>query len=190
MQSNFLVSMLLIFGVSRVMQYFGQPFYVTIAVQAAVILVLPRILAFFNIGQPKSVVGEDGPSLDGLTYVQGNPVQYSTGKVTVVEFWATWCPPCRSSIPHLDAAYKKYKSQGVNFVGITKEPKSTIDPFISNMKDQFTYPVASDTSGTVSARFPIEGIPAAFIIGKDGKVSWQGHPMNGLEHAIEKALSA
>mmetsp|Transcript_33870 Transcript_33870/g.83258 ORF Transcript_33870/g.83258 Transcript_33870/m.83258 type:complete len:202 (-) Transcript_33870:182-787(-) len=187
MQTNFVISMMMIFGISRLMELLHQPLYVTLAVQAVVIISLPKVMAYFGIGQPKKIVGQDAPPLDGLVYVQGNPVKYSSEKITVVEFWATWCPPCRSSIPHLDAVYKKYGSQ-VDFVGITKENKATVDPFIEKMKDTFTYPVASDLSGEVSAKFPVEGIPAAFIVGKDGKVAWQGHPMSGLEEAIEAAL--
>ncbi len=53
---------------------------------------------------------------------------------------------------------------------------------------RFTYPVASDPKGAVSAGYPVTGIPAAFVIGRDGKVAWQGHPMSGLEAAIEAAL--
>lgn len=72
-------------------------------------------------------VGETLPPITGLTWIKGGPVpigQPSTpGKkrVLVVEFWATWCPPCRASIPHLTELQRKYKDKEVYIVGITTE---------------------------------------------------------------------
>lgn len=68
--------------------------------------------------------------------------------MTVVEFWATWCPPCRVAIPHLNKLYvNKYKAKGVQLVGVTKEDEGTVKPFIAERKGQFTYPVAIDSTG-------------------------------------------
>ena len=88
-------------------------------------------------------------SLAPLKFVQGDPFDVGTGKVTVVEFWATWCPPCKVAIPHLNKLYvDKYKSKGVQLVGVTKEPEATVKPFIAERKKEFTYPVAIDSTGT------------------------------------------
>jgi len=58
-------------------------------------------------------LGDKAASLDGLTYVKGEPVTFKEGKVYVVEFWATWCGPCKTSIPHLTEIQKKYKDKNV-----------------------------------------------------------------------------
>ena len=122
-------------------------------------------------------------------WVKGDPVDISGG-VHVVEFWATWCPPCRTSIPHLTKLQEKYLDQGVNIIGVSKEKLGTVEPFVEKMGDKMAYTVAID-SGTLSRdymeKYNIGGIPHAFVL-KDSEVVWNGHPMDKLEAAIENAL--
>ncbi len=96
------------------------------------------------------------------------------GKVVVVEFWATWCPPCRASIPHLIELRKKMDPSKVEIVGLTDEPKGTVEPFAKSMKMNYTVGYGS-TSGQA---YGVSGIPHAFVIGPDGKIEWEGHPMD------------
>ena len=123
-------------------------------------------------------------------WVKGEEVDLSEG-VNVVEFWATWCPPCLTSIPHLTAMQKRYKEHGVNIIGISDEPLKTVEPFVKKMGDKMEYIVAIDdndiTSREYMGRYGIGGIPHAFVV-KDGTVVWHGHPMSGLDKAIEEAL--
>jgi thiol-disulfide isomerase/thioredoxin len=104
-------------------------------------------------------------------------------KVAVVEFWATWCPPCRKSIPHLIELADKYKDKGVVVIGLTDEPKEKVEPFAKQMK--MTYPVG--VGSTSSREYGVSGIPHAFVV-VGGKVVWHGHPMTGLDKAVEEAL--
>jgi len=93
-------------------------------------------------------VGGAAASLSSLKYVQGEAFELGGGKVSVIEFWATWCPPCKIAIPHLNKLYvENYKAKGVQLVGVTKEDEGTVKPFIAERKHQFTYPVAIDSSG-------------------------------------------
>ena len=108
------------------------------------------------------------------------------GKVAVVEFWATWCPPCRASIPHLNALNKKFKDKGVAIIGISDETKDVVAKFREKLPMEYT--VALDAGGKFAEQFGISGIPHAFIVGKDGKIVWQGHPMQMKESDIEAAL--
>eukprot|EP01048_Picozoa_sp_COSAG05_P012199 COSAG05_NODE_1204_length_5534_cov_6.479117_1_plen_796_part_00 len=129
-------------------------------------------------------------SLAGLKMAQGEEVQFGGG-VVVVEFWATWCGPCKTSIPHLNELSLKYKNDGVKFIGITSEGADEVEPFIRKMGDQFTYPVGLDNGGKVTDNYPVKGIPAAFVVDKSGIVTWQGHPADkGMEVAIEAAMDA
>ena len=135
--------------------------------------------------------GDSVGQLEVAHWVKGKSVDISKG-VNVVEFWATWCPPCRTSIPHLTETQVKYKDRGVNIIGITNEPLETVEPFVNRMGEKMEYSVAIDkgrsTSNKFMGRYDVGGIPHAFVV-KDSKVVWHGHPMKGLEDAIEKALN-
>ncbi|MCX7005180.1 MAG: TlpA disulfide reductase family protein [bacterium] len=108
------------------------------------------------------------------------------GKVVVVEHWATWCPPCRASIPHLIELNKRFKDQGVVIIGLTDEDDAAakVGAFVREMK--MDYPVG--TGSTSGSDYGVQGIPTAFVIARDGTIAWQGHPMKGLDAAIESAL--
>ncbi|MFZ4484125.1 MAG: TlpA family protein disulfide reductase [Chthoniobacterales bacterium] len=108
------------------------------------------------------------------------------GKPLLLEFWATWCPPCRKSIPHLNEIYAKFKDRGLAVVGVTDEPEMVIRKF--QKENPMDYPVATDTGGRLSNKLGIESIPTAFLINKAGEIVWQGHPMNMPEAEIEKIL--
>jgi thiol-disulfide isomerase/thioredoxin len=108
------------------------------------------------------------------------------GQVVVLEFWATWCPPCRASIPHLIALHNEYKDKDVVIVGLTDEDDeaANVGAFVREMK--MTYAVG--TGSTSGRAYGVQGIPTAFVIARDGRIAWRGHPMKGLDAAIESAL--
>jgi thiol-disulfide isomerase/thioredoxin len=137
-------------------------------------------------------LGDGAYPLTGLTWVKGSPVTIAPGKVYVVEFWATWCPPCRESIPHLTALAKKYADRVV-FVGVSNEDVGTVKPFVADKGDQMDYHVAVDTAGKVvngyMSAFDQGGIPTAFIVNAEGKVVWLGHPMGDLEKVLDQVLA-
>jgi thiol-disulfide isomerase/thioredoxin len=131
----------------------------------------------------------------GMTFVKGNEIDFSKAfaagnHVYVLEFWATWCPPCRTSIPHLTELAHKYAGQAT-FVGITSEPATKVKPFVNQMGPKMDYTVCIDEEDSASdnymRKFNMSGIPSAFIVNKEGKVSWHGHPM---EPEFEKQLAA
>jgi thiol-disulfide isomerase/thioredoxin len=135
-------------------------------------------------------IGKAAPEISAGSWFNNDGKQVSLadlkGKVTVVEFWATWCPPCRKSIPHLNKLHKKYKDKGVVIIGLSNEKSDKIKGFVK--KQDMKYIVGA---GSKSGRaYGVRGIPTAFIIGKDGKLLWQGHPMNGLDKALEKTVGS
>lgn len=109
-----------------------------------------------------------------------------TGKPAIVEFWATWCPPCRQSIPHLNEVYAKFKDRGLVIVGITNEERSIVDSFMKKLPMHYT--VARDASGGLARQFGVRGIPHAMIVDKTGKIVWEGHPMELKDAELEKVL--
>jgi len=108
------------------------------------------------------------------------------GKPMIVEFWATWCPPCRASIPHLNEIYAKYKDKGLQIVGITDEDRAKIKKFEKEVPIE--YAVGLDANGKYAKPFGIQGIPHAVLVDKTGKVVWEGHPMSLKESQIEELL--
>ncbi|MBV9462641.1 MAG: TlpA family protein disulfide reductase [Verrucomicrobiae bacterium] len=125
----------------------------------------------------------DKPPKISLSQWVGEPADWK-GKVLLMEFWATWCPPCRKSIPHLNEIWEKYKDQGLMVVGVSNESAQTIKSFQHEIP--MKYPVAISTS--LARDYGVEGIPQAFIIGRDGKVLWAGHPMELNDSIVENAL--
>jgi len=130
-------------------------------------------------------VGDKAPAID-VVAVKGKKPNLKDGKVHVVEFWATWCGPCRMSIPHLTELAKKYQGK-ITFTGVSvwERGENTLDQvkqFVKTMGDKMDYNVVADDSGgpmaknwmTAAAR---TGIPSAFVVDKSGKIVWMGHPM-------------
>jgi peroxiredoxin len=90
------------------------------------------------------------------------------GKVTLVNFWATWCPPCRKEIPDLARLYSRYRGQGLVILGISEEDASKLTPFVKDWN--VTYPVLRDPEGKVAKLFGVEGIPKSFLYDRQGKL--------------------
>src|SRR5271169_5669330 len=97
------------------------------------------------------------------------------GKVVLVNFWATWCPPCRKEMPDLDALYNKFKDQGFVVLAISDEEAAKVTPFITGHK--ITYPVMLDPGRKVNDAFVVEGIPKSFVYDRSGKMVAQSIDM-------------
>lgn len=138
-------------------------------------------------------VGSPAPAISVAKWVKGTPVKnFEKGKVYVVEFWATWCGPCKQSIPHLTELAKKFGDKAT-FTGVSvwEDPKATdnsyltkVDQFVKDWGPKMDYNVAADGfEGTMAKTWMAaagqNGIPTAFVVGKDGKIAWIGHPLAG-----------
>lgn len=142
----------------------------------------------------KAAVGDPAAPLKIAEWIKGKPVDLAAVKgkqVVVVEFWATWCGPCRKSIPHLTEMQKKFKD--VIFVGISSEDAGAVKPFVKKMGEQMAYTVAVDDDRKTSAgymeAYGIDGIPHAFIVDKEGRMVWLGHPLAGLDETLAEVVA-
>lgn len=141
-------------------------------------------------------IGMPAPELKISNWVKNGPVSLSAGKgknIYVVEFWATWCPPCQVTIPHLTEVQKKYRDKNVIVVGITDEEAPLVKQFVAKMGPRMDYAVAIDdnsqTSKAYMDAFGIDTIPHAFIVDKNGQIVWHGNPMEGFDEALEQVVS-
>ena len=146
-------------------------------------------------------IGDPAPKLEVSSFVKGEPISsLEPGKLYVVEFWATWCGPCRATIPHLTELQKKHPE--VNFIGVSvwEQDQSQVKPFVEKMGDKMSYRVAMDSvpkggngnegamaKGWMKAAGQ-NGIPTAFIVNKEDKIAWIGHPME-MGDPLEKIVT-
>lgn len=117
-----------------------------------------------------ALVGHPAPSFK-LAGLDGNEVSLASlkGKVVVLDLWATWCPPCRMSLPHLDKLYQSKKKDGlIVFAVDQQEEKDKVQAFVKETK--LGVPVLLDSDGDMSEKYKVDGIPETIVIGKDGKV--------------------
>jgi thiol-disulfide isomerase/thioredoxin/tetratricopeptide (TPR) repeat protein len=146
-------------------------------------------------------VGDPAPKLQTGKWMQGDPVtEFSPGKAYLVEFWATWCGPCRVSIPHLNEIHKQYKDKGLVVIGqdCWENDENLVAPFIKTMGEKMTYRVAlDDKDGTDKGKMAAtwmdaagrNGIPSAFLVDPTGHIAWIGHPMELTDKLIEDVLA-
>lgn len=136
-------------------------------------------------------LGDKAPPVSAEVWLNGDPVNPAEpdGKtIYVVEFWATWCPPCRTSIPHLNELQEKFKDRSVVFIGVTDEAEEKVRPFAEKMA--MKYRVAIDPARKIYGPYmkKVRGIPHAFVVDPQGVVVWSGHPLRGLKEALDGLL--
>ena len=168
-------------------------------IKFAIVLCFTTIFAHAQKYPPPLVnMGDTAPPLH-VHWLKGTPVNnFEKGKVYVVEFWATWCRPCRAEMPHLSAIARKYKDS-VTVLGIdiydTMIPLSKIRTFVDSMGQQMDYNVAvadgnymqNDWLNATNQIYM--GIPTVFILNRDRRIAWMGHPCDDFEDALSKIIN-
>jgi peroxiredoxin len=105
------------------------------------------------------------------------------GKVVLVNFWATWCPPCRKEMPDLETIYGRFGSKGLVVLGISDEEPAKVEPFIRERKVSF--PVLLDPGRKVNEMFVVDGIPKSFVYDREGKLVAQSIDMRTQKQFLE-----
>ena len=90
------------------------------------------------------------------------------GQVVLINFWATWCPPCRKEMPDLDSLYSRFGKRGLVVLAISDEDAGKVTPFLKEHK--VAYPILLDADRAVAKLYGVEGIPKSFVYDRDGKL--------------------
>jgi thiol-disulfide isomerase/thioredoxin len=132
-------------------------------------------------------IGDPAPPLSLREWIKGTPVQrFEKSQVYVLEFWATWCRPCKAAMPHLSGLAREYKGK-VTFIGIDiYELKTTsmanVKSFVDSMGKQMDYRVAAGDSNFMETDWidasgdKRKGIPISYVVNSEGRLAWIGHP--------------
>lgn len=157
--------------------------------------------------KPKLTIGSKAPSIDIEYWMQkgddqGQISDFEQGKVYVVEFWATWCPPCVASMPHLAQLQKEYKDKNLRIISVSNEDLEVVEKFLDkkvpNNEEELTfgeltsaYSLTTDPDQSVYTDYmeaaQQNGIPTAFVVGKTGEIEWIGHPMS-MDPVLEQVV--
>ena len=124
-----------------------------------------------KVGRPSSLVHSVAPDFS-LRDLNNQPLDLANyrGKVVLLDFWATWCTPCRGEIPHFVELQDKYREQGLQVIGISMDDDAKpVREFYQQFK--MNYPVALGNEKVAEAYGGVLGLPVAFLIGRDGRVA-------------------
>jgi len=145
----------------------------------------------------RTLIGNPAPQF-ALQTTSGKDMALANekGNVVLLDFWATWCPPCRASLPHLQKIYEdeQLRDKGLRVFGVNQgEDKKTAKEYCD--QNNLKFPVPLDKTQAVGKRYLVQGIPTSVVIGRDGKIAnvFIGYG-EGLEdkihEAVDKALDA
>ena len=156
-------------------------------------------LVWAPVAEAALAIGDPAPGLGTTIWVKGervDPASLRGRGVMIIEFWATWCAPCRVTIPHLTELQQRYASQGLVVVGITNEDPDNklekVKAFVAQQGDKMGYTVGFDAKGKTYKAYMgaanQEGIPTAFLVDRTGRIAWIGHPMS-LDSVLPQVMA-
>jgi thiol-disulfide isomerase/thioredoxin len=139
-------------------------------------------------------VGAAAPELTAPGLKEAVNLAGMKGKVVYLDFWASWCGPCKKSFPFMNALQSKYRAQGFEVLAVNLDAKrDDADKFLAEVPAQFT--IAFDAKGEAAKRFDVKSMPSSYLVGRDGKIiaahkGFKDEDREELESRIAAALSA
>jgi len=120
---------------------------------------------------PSPLIGKPAPEIDSKQWIGGSatPLSALAGKVVLVDFWATWCPPCRMEMPSMEHLHRRLQGTDFAMLAVSEDDESdVVRSFVDEM--QLTFPIVLDPAGQVPPRYGVTGYPETFIIDRNGQV--------------------
>ena len=133
--------------------------------------VSPEISRLFRSAKIQALSKAADPQDFTLNLLDGDSVSLSSyrGSVVILNFWATWCPPCRAEMPSMEALYQRYKDRKLEMLAVNLgESANAVRSFVQ--KSGYTFPVMLDGNNRIGGIYGVEAIPTTFIIDNEGKI--------------------
>ena len=144
-------------------------------------------------------VGSPAPALSPVRYLTkvGGPQKFQPGQIYVIDFWATWCGPCIQAMPHLAELQASYADKGVTVIALASPPNkgevADTEEFAEREGERLKLALALEEKPENYAAFFLaakqRGIPCTFVIGRDGKIAYIGHPMDRLDATLKSLVA-
>jgi cytochrome c biogenesis protein CcmG, thiol:disulfide interchange protein DsbE len=167
-----------------------------IAVLLAGLALLPRI----SRGREDGLAGRDAPDFPLVFAANGGSLTGQKadlrlgdlrGKAVVLDFWATWCQPCRAEAPIVERVSDRWRDQGVVVIGVNEDTPDQGDPRAFAEAHGLTYPIVHDASGSVGRSYQVDGLPTLVVVSRAGRISAVRTGITDqaeLERLVEQAL--
>jgi len=139
-----------------------------------------------EVEQPKTRIAAPAFSLELLSDASQSSLADYHGKVVLLNFWATWCAPCREEMPAMQTLWQRYHADGFEILAVAgdRRGRDNVAPFIEQYG--YEYPILLDADGAVRNRYDVVGLPMSYLIGRDGKIS--GRIVGVIDWASEDAF--
>lgn len=145
----------------------------------------PEIVTKKELFAKKDLRGKAAPALEVKSWLSGSAPN-TTGKVVMIDFWATWCGPCRNLIPELNKFQEKFGDDLV-IIGLSDEPEAKLQEFMKST--DIKYSIGTDPTKTMKKSIGVSGIPHVLVISPDNIVRWQGFPGMEEDQLTEEKLA-
>lgn len=129
------------------------------------------LLIFFTVATAPAFASEPAADFTLPTFPDDSTISLANfkGRVVYLDFWATWCPPCRKSFPWMEEMHQRYKDAGLSIIAVSVDKKrDLIEQFIQKMKPTFT--IAHDPTGEVAKSYKLRGMPSSYLIDRNGQL--------------------